>query len=97
MAVVRVTADEPYVLAFEEDAYIEFASASPVGGAVADFRVLFNGELADRVHINVPHSWWKNAGQQIVPANPVVGDVLRLETDVDTDVRLDIQYPTRNG
>jgi hypothetical protein len=91
MSVIRV--EDEWEHTFTAPCYIEFASASPVGGLVADFQVYFNEELVDRVHINVPHSWWKNAGQQITPANPVEGDVLRFVTDHPTDVRLDIIYP----
>lgn len=95
MAVVRV--DTEWEHTFDQNCWIEFASASPVGGEVADFRVYGRHgggewELCDRVHINVPHSWWKNAGQQIVPWNPRIGDGLRFVTDYPTDVRLDIVY-----
>lgn len=91
MAVYRITANQPWQMEFDRDCWIEFASASPVGGQVADFQVYFNDELVDRVHINVPHSWWKNAGQQICDVNPMIGDVMRIESNVDVDLRLDIR------
>lgn len=95
MSVVRVESE--YEHTFDTNCWIEFASASPVGGQVADFQVFGRRgegewELFDRVHINVPHSWWKNAGQQIVPFNPRVGDGIKFVTDQITDVRLDIVY-----
>ena len=88
-----VRVDDSFELAFEKSCYIEFASVSCVGGDTAEVSVFLNDELHDRVHVNVPHSWWKNAGQQIVARNPVAGDVLKITTDKSIDVRLDVIEP----
>lgn len=85
--------DSELELRFDKGCYIEFASVSTVKGKCAEFSVYLNDELVERVHVNVPHSWWKNAGQQIVPTNPTPKDVIKFTTDLPVDLRLDIIYP----
>lgn len=89
-----VRIDSEWERSFEkEGTYIEFASVSCVGGDTAEVSVFLNDELHDRVHVNVPHSWWKNAGQQIVNRNPMPGDVFKVTTDKPIDLRLDVIEP----
>jgi hypothetical protein len=91
---VLVRIVDEWTITFDQDgAYIEFASVSCVGGETAEVSVFLNEDLKDRVHVNVPHSWWKNAGQQIIPSNPAPGDVMKITTDRPIDLRLDIVYP----
>lgn len=88
--VIRLTPDEPWTFTCEAGtADVQFASISPVDGSVT-FTVECNGDMIDRVHTAVPHSWWPMSGQSFCPRLNE-GDTLTLRAERgDIDVRLDL-------
>jgi len=87
--VVTVTATEPWRYEVQEARTVLFASVSVPEGS-ATIEVLHNGELQDRIHTSVPHSWWKLAGQPFVPRLQP-GDVVEVRSTGTVDLRVDFE------
>lgn len=87
--VATVTPKKPWRFTAKDTQTILFASVS-VSEGMATVEVTYNGEVQDRIHTSVPHSWWKLAGQPFVPQLQK-GDVVEVTSTVPVDLRVDFE------
>ena len=87
--IVTVTPGAPWRYEATETRTVLFASVSVPAGS-ATIEVFWNGELQDRIHTSVPHSWWKLAGQPFVPQLHS-GDVVEVTSTSTADLRVDFE------
>ena len=86
--VVTITSAAPWHYEATVPQTILFASVSGEGATTIE--VWHNGELQDRIHTSVPHSWWKLAGQPFVPQLQP-GDVVEVVSTATVDLRVDFE------